>query len=71
MSRLNVIPPVQSEAKKYSALSFSQISGISAAVPPHQKGRFAIVTNVGRGMRWTRGVPLTRARFADGEAVSS
>jgi hypothetical protein len=34
---------------------------ISPAVPPHTEGRFAIVTDVGSGMRWTRMVLLTRA----------
>jgi hypothetical protein len=38
---------------------------------PTQQGRFAIVTNVGRGMRWTRMVLLTRAPLADGEVVWS
>jgi hypothetical protein len=52
-SRLNVIWVVQPHIKKYSAFSLPQISGISAAVPPPLEGRFAIVTNVGRGMRWT------------------
>src|ERR1700742_5265304 len=28
---------------------------------PTREGRFAIVTNVGRGMRWTRAALLTRA----------
>jgi hypothetical protein len=36
---------------------------ISPAVPPHTEGRFAIVTDVGSGMRWTRMVLLTRAPF--------
>jgi hypothetical protein len=31
------------------------------AVPPTLEGRFAIVTDVGGGMRWTQGVPKTRA----------
>ena len=30
-------------------------------IPAHTKGRFAIVTNVGRGMQWTRAALLTRA----------
>jgi hypothetical protein len=37
---------------------------------PH-KGRFAIVTDVGQGMRWTRAAPKTRALPADGEVVWS
>ena len=31
-----------------------QIRAIILSVPHSQEGRFAIVTNVGRGMRWTR-----------------
>jgi hypothetical protein len=31
------------------------------AVPPHQEGRIAIVTNVERGMRWTRVAHKTNA----------
>jgi hypothetical protein len=34
------------------------------AVPPHSKGRFAIVTDVESGMRWTRLALLTRARMS-------
>jgi hypothetical protein len=35
----------------------------------HQEGRIAIVTNVGRGMRWTLCMRKTSAGEADGEAV--
>jgi hypothetical protein len=35
----------------------------------HIKGRFAIVTNVGRGMRWTRRHQKTNDVGADGEVV--
>jgi hypothetical protein len=35
------------------------------------EGRFAIVTDVGCGMRWTRLAQLTSARLADGEVVRS
>jgi hypothetical protein len=41
------------------------------AIPSHTEGRFAIVTDVGGGMRWTRMVLLTRALDADGEVVWS
>ena len=34
---------------------------ITPAVPAHTEGRFAIVTDVGQGMRWTRAAPETRA----------
>ena len=46
---------VQPCSQKYSASSRAKISSMSCAVPcPLQEGRFAIVTSVGRGMRWTR-----------------
>jgi hypothetical protein len=36
-----------------------------------QEGRFAVVTNVGCGMRWTRAARVTKAPIADGEVVAS
>jgi hypothetical protein len=36
-----------------------------------KEGRFAVVTNVGSGMRWTRVVQKTNAPNADGEAAWS
>ena len=39
------------------------------AVPCPQKGRFAIVTSVGRGMRWTCWCRRTSDADADGEGV--
>jgi len=36
-----------------------------------QEGRFAIVTNVGCGMRWTCGLRETGAADADGKIVWS
>jgi hypothetical protein len=53
------------------ACRLTQISNISLAVPPPLEGRFAIVTDVGCGMRWTRAALLTRALFVDGEDVWS
>ena len=43
-----------------------QIRAIILSVPPSQEGRFAIVTNVGSGMRWTRRVSrrMTMSRTA-------
>jgi len=41
------------------------------AIPPLQEGRFAIVTSVGSGMRWTRHVKRRMTLCADGEAVWS
>src|SRR6516225_9563420 len=39
------------------------------AVPPPREGRFAIVTSVGSGMRWTRLFRQTSEMSADGEVV--
>jgi hypothetical protein len=39
----------------------NQIRCISLAVPSQTEGRFAIVTDVGNGMRWTQAALLTRA----------
>src|ERR1700693_845384 len=55
--RLTVQPPSQ----KYSGSLLTQITSTSFASRPNTEGRFAIVTNVGQGMRWTRAVLLTRA----------
>src|ERR1700694_5548302 len=54
-------PAVQPLLQKYSASHLTQISSLSRAVPRPNEGRFAIVTDVGRGMRWTRAVPETKA----------
>ena len=52
-SRFNAILPVQSCREKYSDFVFSEI-GVPCSRPAlDQEGRFAIVTNVERGMRWT------------------
>jgi len=40
-----------------------------SAVPLPQEGRFAIVTDVGSGMRWTRWCRETNDAYADGEGV--
>ena len=40
-------------------------------VPRPQEGRFAIVTDVGRGMRWTQWRRKTSGANADGEVVWS
>lgn len=71
LNGINVIWVVQSLLQKYSAFPKTQISDMSLAVPAHPKGAFAIVTNAGRGMRWTRLVSKTRAPLADGEVVWS
>src|SRR5262249_36059752 len=53
-NQFNLIWPVQPQAQKYCAFHQGQISSFSVAVPLPARGRFAIVTNVGCGMRWTR-----------------
>jgi hypothetical protein len=53
-NRLKLLLPVQSHLKKYSAFLSPQITGLSRGIPRPQEGRFAIVTNVGYGMRWTQ-----------------
>jgi hypothetical protein len=53
LNQINVICPVQITQQKYSASRSAQITGVSIASRPTE-GRFAIVTNVGQGMRWTR-----------------
>jgi hypothetical protein len=63
--------PVQSLLQKYFHSLLTQITRISHAVPPCTEGRFAIVTDVGRGMRWTLMVPITNGTEADGEVVWS
>ena len=42
-----------------------------APVPCPREGRFAIVTSVGRGMRWTLPARATSAADADGQVVWS
>jgi len=46
-------------------------SEISYRCPVLTKGRFAIVTNVGSGMRWTQVAAQTSGAKADGEVVWS
>ena len=45
---------VQPRLQKYSASPPTQINSKTFAIPSHTEGRFAIVTDVGCGMRWTR-----------------
>jgi hypothetical protein len=54
LNRINVIWAVQSYQQKYIASRLTQITAISPAVSFPLEGRFAIVTDVGNGMRWTR-----------------
>ena len=46
---------------KISLFSFDPNHFYIAHIPAHTEGRFAIVTDVGQGMRWTRVAPKTRA----------
>jgi hypothetical protein len=47
--------PVQPFLQKYSCSLQTQITSASIVIPHPQEGRFAIVTDVGYGMRWTQG----------------
>jgi hypothetical protein len=60
--QINLILSVQSPSQKFSTFSFTQISNTSLIVPPPLEGRFAIVTDVGGGMRWTLWRGKTNAR---------
>src|SRR6266436_10156005 len=53
LNRFNLICPVQSRLQKYFRSGLTQIRCISKPSRPTE-GRFAIVTDVGNGMRWTR-----------------
>ena len=44
-------------------------AALEAPHPVPHEGRIAIVTDVGRGMRWTLMVLLTNSTEADGEVV--
>ena len=48
-----------------------QISGLCLRVSCPREGRYAIVTGVGRGMRWARGCSRTSGTDATGEIVWS
>jgi hypothetical protein len=63
--------PVQPLAKKYFASPIGRNSIIDSPIPPQAEGRIAIVTDVERGMRWTRRRRKTSGVFADGEVVWS
>ena len=62
---------VQPHPEKYSAFAVGQISATSSPVSRPQEGRIAIVTDVGRGMRWTRWRAQDERRHAYGEVVWS
>ena len=52
----NLICPVQSRFEKFFVSFQGQIISSRSCAIPSRTGAFAIVTNVGCGMRWTRGV---------------
>jgi hypothetical protein len=62
---------VQSPLQKYSYFGKSEIMVLLASSCLDNEGRFAIVTNVGCGMRWTLWRRKTSAADADGEVVWS
>ncbi len=45
---------VESPLQKYFGFHTPQITSRTFRIPSHTEGRFAIVTDVGHGMRWTR-----------------
>ena len=61
LNRIKPMLPVQPPSQKYLCFLLTQITSMSLASRPTHKGRFAIVTNVGLGVRWTRAALLTRA----------
>ena len=69
--------PVQPQFEKYFAFAPGRNTFNTPAVPSPIEGRFAIVMNVGCGMRWTwvaSGAQIacwTKGASADGEAVWS
>ena len=60
--RRKLICPSCQRAAGIFACSVGQITGTYPRIPRPNEGRFAIVTNVGRGERWTRVVQQTNAR---------
>jgi hypothetical protein len=61
LNRIKLMLPVQSSPQKYLRFLLTQITSMSLAPRPTHKGRFAIVTDVGLGVRWTQAALLTRA----------
>src|SRR5450432_2322572 len=54
LKQINLIWAVQSSLQKYFCFRLTQITSRTFRIPSHTEGRFAIVTDVGHGMRWTR-----------------
>ena len=68
VNRFKLIRVVSWSRAKIS-LSENQKMCILPAIPFPQEGRFAVVTDVGSGMRWTRRCCWTSDTEADGEVV--
>jgi hypothetical protein len=63
--------PVVPICRRPSACAVGQITSLIRPPRAREEGHFAVVTNVGCGVRWTRHARLTRARVVDGEIVWS
>ena len=71
ISRRSVCRLSRSRAKNFPLFPSGKSPLPTRPVPLRQEGRFAIVTDVECGMRWTRMAPLTNGVNADGEVVWS
>jgi hypothetical protein len=71
ISQSSVCRLSRSRAKNFPLCPSGKSSLPTRPVPPRQEGRFAIVTDVECGMRWTWMAPLTNGAIADGQAVWS
>jgi hypothetical protein len=71
MKHFKLIWAVQSCPQKDSGCVVGQIRTTNPAVPRSEEGRFAIVTDVERGMRWTLQRYETNVAATDGEVVWS
>jgi hypothetical protein len=71
ISQRSVCRLSRSRAKNFLLCPSGKSSLPTRPVPLRQEGRFAIVTDVECGMRWTRMAPLTNGANADGEVVWS
>jgi hypothetical protein len=74
--RINTIAAATSFTAKFPLASSGKSPPHFRASRPDEEGRYAIVTSVGRGMRWTRllaacGVHADERVSADGEVVWS
>ena len=70
-NRIKLMLPVQPTSQKYFCSHLAQITSLSAAIPAHTEGRFAIVTNVGLGCDGRERRQRRERLAADGEVVWS